>query len=361
VHPRPDIDLWAVDAVTAHHGGRVVVPREHAPLGRQLPYCRAAGQRPAPSGVTENVLRHGWSVLLGDRGLGDTLLALGLVRAVIDGSGHEGEAHYRGPRPRLMQRCRLALTTDFADGPHIVESRSSGDGATFRAIPEGPPTWLDLLDDRHVEVHAALPMRYYLDVEQRLGVRLPADRSPLPTFASAAQARPFHVVFITATSWADRKDYGTDGFLRVAQLLATRRTAPWSFTLITGYKLRTRPRADIEILAGLDAVECLDVFASADVVIGNDTGLTHLAALTERPDGTGPQVIGLYGRHAHTKWTTGHSRHHAIATPFSKMLAAADRCPVRDQIDDALWSDAGLSQVPAELIADFAGRVVGWW
>lgn len=204
-------------------------------------------------------------------------------------------------------------------------------------------------------------MRYYLEAEHRLGIRLPADRAPLPTFASAQRARPFHVVFITATSWPDRKDYGADAFAHVAGILASRRAAPWSFTLITGDEPQTRPRADIEVLAGIDAVDCLDVFASANVVIGNDTGLTHLAALTECPDGTGPQVIGLYGRHAHTKWTTGRSRHHAIATPFSKMLAAADRCPVRDQLDDALWSDAGLDQVPAELIADFAGCVAGWW
>jgi ADP-heptose:LPS heptosyltransferase len=104
------------------------------------------------------------------------------------------------------------------------------------------------------------------------------------------------------------------------------------------------------------------VFASAEMVIGNDTGLTHLAALAEGPDGRAPHVIGLYGRHAYNKWTTGTDRHHAIATPFSQMLAVADRCPVRDDLDDALWSGpAGLAELPAELIADFAGDVAGWW
>lgn len=171
-----------------------------------------------------------------------------------------------------------------------------------------------------------------------------------------------HVVFVAATSWPDRKDYGANGFARIAHILAERRTAPWTFSLITGTGAQPSQLADIDLLTGLDAPACLDVFASAEMVIGNDTGLTHLAALTESADETGPQVIGLYGRHAHTKWTTGNDRHHAIASPFSQMLAAADRCPVRDHLDDSLWSvAASLADTPAELIADFAGQLAGWW
>jgi ADP-heptose:LPS heptosyltransferase len=116
----------------------------------------------------------------------------------------------------------------------------------------------------------------------------------------------------------------------------------------------------VQILAGIDAVDCLDVFASAELVIGNDTGLTHLAALTTRPDGSGPQVVGLYGRHAHTKWTTGSRRHHAIATAWSQMLAAADRCPVRDRLDDTLAASiTGLAGIPARLVAGFAAARIG--
>jgi ADP-heptose:LPS heptosyltransferase len=233
---------------------------------------------------------------------------------------------------------------------------------TFRAVPEKPGAWLDLLDEERVEIHAALPMRYYLSAEQTLGVRLPADQAPTPTFMSSERVRPFHVAFVSATSWPGRKDYGASGFARIASALVERCSVPWTFSLITSADARSVTLDGIEVLTGMDAVDCLDVFGSAEVVIGNDTGLTHLAALTERPDGTGPQVIGLYGRHAYTKWTTGTERHHAIATPFSQMLAYADRCPVRDQLDDALWAEsANLTNVPAELIADFAGQLAGWW
>jgi hypothetical protein len=355
------VSPWTIEPVTRQRGGPVIVPRRHAPLARALPFRRAAGELPPCSSGAQVIGDRAWSVVLGDRALGDVLLALGLVQALADGTGRDSELHYEGPRPRLMQRCQLSLSTTYIDGPHTVHT-GDGRGLSLHAIPERPQAWLDVLDEELVEVHAALPMRYYLAAEQALGVRLPADRAPLPIFRSSDQVRQFHVVFVSATSWPSRKDYGASGFARISRVLTQRIPAPWAFTLISGSDTEPMTFDGIEVLAGVDAVDCLDVFASAEVVIGNDTGLTHLAALTERPDGTGPQVIGLYGRHAHTKWTTGTPRHHAIATAFSQMLALADRCPVRDHLDDVLWSEsANLADLPAEIIAEFASDLAGWW
>lgn len=360
MHAHPTVSPWTIDPVHRARGGPVIVPRNNAPLARVLPFRRAAGELPSHTSGAEVLGQRGWSVVLGDRGVGDVLLALGLVQALADGTGGDAELHYRGSRPRLMQRCRMPLSTGFAEGPHTVYT-GHGKGFTFHAVPERPQAWLDVLDDELVEVHAALPMRYYLTAEQVLGVRLPACRAPLPTFRASEQARPFHVVFVSATSWPSRKDYGANGFARIAAVLTERFPAPWTFTLITSGDAEPTTFDGIEVMVGLDAVDCLDVFASAEVVIGNDTGLTHLAALTERPDGTGPHVIGLYGRHAHTKWTTGTAHHHAIATTFSQMLALADRCPVRDRLDDALWSrSASIADIPAEIITDFACELAGW-
>lgn len=357
MHPGPAVTPWMLAPVKLHRGGPVTVPRRHAPLGRALPYRRAAGEPPPPSGGAQ-ARRDGWTVNLGDRGLGDTLLALALARALAEGTGHR-ELRYEGPRPRLMERCALPMTTARRPGPHTVHA---GPGASLAvaAVPEEPSAWLDILDDEHAEVHAALPMRYYLAAEQALGVRLPADRAPTPAFTSAGHEDPFHVVFVTATSRPGRKDYGTAGYTAVAGAIQARCPAPWTFTVITGTGTRPATADGIAVLPGPDVVDCLDLFASARLVIGNDTGLTHLAALTERRDGTGPQVIGLYGRHAYNKWTTGARRHHAVATPFSQMLALADRCPVRDHLDDAAWAEsASLPALPPEDIADFALQVTG--
>lgn len=360
MHPHATVSPWTIDTVVRRRGGPVVVPRQHAPLAPTLPFRRAAGELPSYTNGAEMIGERGWSVVLGDRGLGDVLLALALVQALADGTECDTALHYQGPRPHLMQRCRLPLRTNFSDGPHAVHT-GRATGFTFHAVPERPQGWLDVLNDELVEVHADLPMRYYLAAEQTLGVRLPADRSPLPTFTSSARARPFHVVFVSATSWPDRKNYGASGFAHIAAILTARFPAPWTFTLVTSTEAAPMAFDGIDVIAGPDAVDCLDVFASAEVVIGNDTGLTHLAALTERPDRTGPHVIGLYARHAHTKWTTGSARHHAIGTPFSQMLALADRCPVRDHLDDSLWSQsANLADIPAQTVADFASELAGW-
>lgn len=362
MHPHQNL-TWFPTGPVYCRGGHRVVPRSQAPLGRTLPYRRAAGDRPRTTGTLDKIRKAGWRVDLGDRGLGDTLLGLALVQALHDGCDTDADLQYVGPRSKLMRRCSVPLRTRHGEGPQEVSSRRYA-GWTESAIPEDVPTWLDLVDESRVQIHAALPMRYYLAVEQALGMRLPADCAPAPTFRATSAVQPFHVVFVDATSWPGRKDYGASGYGLVADALSRRLARPWRFSLISGHDSEPRQASNdtIEVLSGLDASDCVDVFASADLVIGNDTGLTHLAALTERADGTGPQVVGLYSRHAHTKWSTGGDRHHAVATAFSHMLALADRCPVRDGLDDTTWGSASSwARLPPEAIADFAGRVAGWW
>jgi hypothetical protein len=350
---------WTVREPAAFRGGRILTAREHAPLGRVLPYRRAAGDSPPATGLAEKAARCGWEIDLGERGLGDVLLGLALARALAEATGRD-DLEYAGPRPDLMRRCSLPLSVRRTPGRDLV-CVSGPDPPRFPAVPEGPPAWLDIVDDEYVEVHAALPMRYYLGAEQDLGVRLPASHAPAPLFPSAQEMQSFHLVFVAATSWPDRKDYCAAGFAAIAAALSEHHPGPWRFTLITGTSAPAPVLpAPLEVLPGASAADCVDVFASAEIVIGNDTGLTHLAALTSRPDGSSPHVIGLFGRHGHTKWTTGAGHHHAIATPFSQMLAAADRCPVRDRLDDAVWSRSSrLSGIPPQLIAETAARVVG--
>lgn len=361
-HP---VNPWQVAAPAFQLGGRCVVRRHQAPLGLVLPYRRAAGEHPAElTGGGAAIRRHGWLVDLGERGFGNMLLGLGLVQAMADATLHT-ELLYTGRRPDLMRRSSLPITAHQTAGPHVIHT-GNRKPVRFQANPEQPAAWLDLLDRERVEVHAALPMRYYIAAEQTLGIRLPATHGPAPTFLSSEGARPFRVVFVATTSWPDRKDYGIEGFARIARTLADRLAAPWTFCLITSPETASTSNGstniEFEVVAGADSTDCIDVFASAELVVGNDTGLTHLAALTQRPDGTGPQVVGIYGRHPHTKWTTGSERHHAVATSFSQMLSVADRCPVRDHLDEPLWSSAAsLAALPADEIADFAGHQAGWW
>lgn len=352
MHPHQDLTSPFPGPATVT-GGPVVVSRSAAPLGRVLPYRRALGSGPA----RQHRAGDGWTVTLGDGALGDALLALGAVAALHDAQPGSALA-YEGPRASLFRRCRLPFTTLREAGTESI--RLGGGTGYFAADPERPPTWLDLVDEHHVEVHAALPMRYYLEIEQRLGLRLPQDLAPAPAFTGNGTTDPWHVVIVCATSWQSRKDYGVNGFTEIARHLADAAPGPWRFTLVPGKKAVPAALPGIDVAAGLDAIECLDLFATAAAVIGNDTGLTHLAALTERPDGTSPQVIGLYARHSHAKWTTGRPNHHAAAAPFSRLLALADRCPVRDGLDDTIWGRAAdLRAIPAATIAAFALQVLG--
>lgn len=363
---------WLLPQTRCVRGGPLVVPHEYAPVGTYLPYRRAGGEHPpgGPTPLLDDVAAQGWRTDLGDRGLGDLLLGLAIaqgLREAADIAGEAIETIYEGPRASLLARCLLPVMVRRAAGPHIVRTASAAP-VTFTAVPERPPTWLDTLDGQQTMVHAALPMRYYLELEQALGIRLPADLAPAPGFWSPIEAAtPFHVVFVATTSWPRRKDYGASGFAAIADALVRHCAADWSFTTISAANADTArwPAFDHSpnrLLPGLDAVDCLDVFAIAELVIGNDTGLTQLAALCTRPDGSGPEVVSLYGRHAHTKWTTGSPRHHAVATRFSQMMATADACPVRDTIDDARWGpSADITALPPKLIASFAGHCAGWW
>jgi hypothetical protein len=117
-----------------------------------------------------------------------------------------------------------------------------------------------------------------------------------------------------------------------------------AISLASGLPYTDGIRVEPVMRAGLKTL--ISRFARCDVVLGNDTGLTHLAALASRR----AEVIGLYGRHSHSKWRTGLARHHALATPFSESMHRWDMCPVRDGLDDA----EGERYVPLSAISPVA-------
>jgi ADP-heptose:LPS heptosyltransferase len=157
----------------------------------------------------------------------------------------------------------------------------------------------------------------------------------------------------------EKKDYGVSAFQVVASEI-TRRVAPKvARHLLIGARghldIRTAPLEPVNV-ATLEQAGAL--FAAADIVISNDTGLMHLAALCNALSGP-PQVIGLYGRHSYRKWSTGRRNHHAIATAFSEWMHKSDLCPVRDNIDDLLFSaSANLRSIPPAFVAQMAVELI---
>ncbi|WP_165989034.1 glycosyltransferase family 9 protein [Streptomyces sp. YIM 98790] len=291
--------------------------------------------------------------------LGDSLLALSAVRAVVDRLRLTPGVDARplsiqagGPYAGLIARSGLLTAgAPSGAGPRLLigdrpaaEAHGTRPDLSLVCDPAAPPCW-----SSDGTAYSALPDRYYLALERRLGLRLPAT-APFAPLLTARPSRLVHrlraagwfrgttLAAITATSWPELKDYTALRFAEVARIIAEALGRPVRLLIVGGRKaggLRiTAADANSPVqhlrLDGVPAAELADLFPHCDLVLGNDTGLTHLAALARRADGGGPTVIGLHARHSHSKWRTGHPHHHSVATPFADAMHQGDLCPVRD-------------------------------
>ncbi|GLV88646.1 hypothetical protein Slala04_01000 [Streptomyces lavendulae subsp. lavendulae] len=316
--------------------------------------------------------------------LGDSLLALASVRAVLDWlrlrhPSREVRVAVEGRHAALVRRALPLGLVEPAAAPTILfgdratVEKHVGDVIPIVCDPAAPPCWAS-----NWRVHTDLPARYYLALERRLGVRLPANEDFCPLLlAPEPSANPVvralrrggwfagtTIAVITATSWPERKDYTIARYLRMAEHLAERRGTDLRLLVVGGEATtletstidNTGPRVRALRLDGVPALDLADVFALCDLVIGNDTGLTHLAALSRQPDGGGPAVVGLYARHSYSKWITGLDHHHAVATAFSERMHQGDLCPVRDALRAP--ADGGLAAIAPEYLADLAAGLL---
>lgn len=345
------------------HHGSLVIPagavhttplgydRGGVPVGAPLPLAASAERVHLLSGCGEVVVAF-------EGKLGDTLLALSGVRSVLDWLRLRSvrvAVRAVGPYAGLIARTGL-ITRPQASTPSGwravigdrpgIEAHGSKAPVSLVLDPATPPCWAS--DSR---AHPDLPARHYLALERRLGIRLPAVAPFAPTLATG----PNHLVeelrsvgwlggltiaAVTATSWPERKDYTAQRFITLTEHVAEARQTQARLLLIggnTGDGLRVTaevPRRHVQVLRldGVPADSLADLFPHCHLIVGNDTGLTHLAAMARGRDGGSPPVIGLYARHSHSKWRTGLPHHHAVATDLSDRMHQGDLCPVRDAI-----------------------------
>ncbi|WP_055534679.1 glycosyltransferase family 9 protein [Streptomyces graminilatus] len=324
--------------------------------------------------------------------LGDTLLALAAVRVLTEWRSLRAlstTVRATGPYTQLIARSGLLTHTSPPDddaragvGRRAVigdragiETRGPQAAVSVVCDPAAPPGWSS--DDR---AHLDLPTRHYLALERRLGIRLPATAPFTPLLVS--QAGEFTeklraagwldgltIAAITATSWPELKDYTPRRYINIARQIADAYNTRVNLLVIggdpgTGMNISSQTaRGNVEILYldGIPADDLADLFPHCRLVIGNDTGLTHLAAMTRMPNGGGPPVVGLYARHSHSKWRTGLPHHHAMAAALSERMHQGDLCPVRDVIapspDMDLHMDVFDPAALAELCLDLLNGV----
>jgi hypothetical protein len=322
-----------------------------------------------------------------DGKLGDTVLAFGALAAIMDylhltRPDRLPAMRTRGTHHGLVNQVTAPDDIDVhGDAATSASARSVlvGDRAGLSAArdevghalaviecnPEQPPCW-----SSGPFAYPFLPARYFLDLEQRLGLRLSDHDQFMPTLTTRVghppDAQAFTVGVITATSWPVRKDYRADRFLAALRPLAGELAQPIHILIVPGAADisplivdMAPPELTIDVLPNAHYSLAARHLAACDLVIGNDTGLTHLAAATRQPDGTGPHVVGLYARHSHTKWRTGLPWHHALATAFSEAMHRDDLCPVRDRIDDRQYGPAAdIAAIPTDTLTQAARTVL---
>lgn len=321
-------------------------------------------------------------------GLGDALLALSAVRALWDWCALNRRENmpaltWVGPYADLLRTAVLGPPpSDHADGHHgadllvgdhaglrLLDHGEAGPRPAVLCDPAAPPCRTD-----GWYAHPDLPARHYLHLERRLGQRLPGEAPFAPRLLASIptgdppRAPGLLAAAVTATSRPDRKDAGTALFISALDHVAEHLDLPVRLIVIGGKttrasrldRIRATPRVTAVVLDGAALPDLAALFPTLDLVVGNDTGLTHLAALATAADRiTGPPVIGLYARHSHGKWRTGWPHHHALATGFSDWMHRTDRCPVRDDIDKRDYPPTGdLAAITSLHVAQAAIRVL---
>ncbi|WP_260637102.1 glycosyltransferase family 9 protein [Streptomyces angustmyceticus] len=365
--------------IRLQHGARAVPagPVHTTPLGYDRDGIPVGAPLPLPASA--ELVRHlsgcGEIDVAFEGKLGDTLLALSGVRAVVDWlqlCSVRVAIRAVGPYADLIARAGLLTRprgtrpsgwrAAIGDRPG-TEAHGSKTAVNLVLDPAAPPCWSS---DGHA--HADLPARHYLAMERRLGVRLPGTAPFAPTLATrpndlVAELRSrgwlngLLLATITATSWPERKDYTDRRYIELAERIGEAQQSQARLLLIGGnsagdLRITTEaPRRHVQVLRldGAPATDLADLFPHCRLVVGNDTGLTHLAAMAHSKDSGCPPVVGLYARHSHSKWRTGLPHHHAVATDLSDRMHQGDLCPVRDVI--APGTDFHMDAFPPAALA----------
>jgi hypothetical protein len=388
-----------------------------------LPYARDTLQPGTPiSGFGKNdAFVHSLAecdevaVALGFTPLGDSLLFLSAVQAC-----HEYFQLNRFDTPEwvlleqhasLLRRCpilqRALIIGDLGALQRRVQDRNRVIVAltdipslnlpppsfVFRKSRNAYPLYCDVVGRDHVVEFRAMPARYFLSFEMQVGCVLasnPLSGHPgfcFPPSITTEGAMPVRVrtwlsesqtrlcALIATTSLPEKKQFGVPRFLDVARCLQQHFSgANLAFVLVVSpsqVELEDPAAAmavnhaieslRLAVLATKDLDQLGYLFARCALVIGNDTGLSHLASLSSAsPGGVLPEVLILYSRHDYTRWTSGRPNVRPIYTPFSDYLRRENLGIATDVVSDAMWGTSAMAaSIHTKDVIDRASQILG--
>lgn len=323
--------------------------------------------------------------------VGDSILYIAVAQAC-----HEAYFLLKGRWPKwivvghntgLLTRSPLLHGAALLNTPNDLAAYSENSGRRLFVISDSkdlrlkPPTYVHRKSDCQYPIyketqsdgteieHRALPARYYLAFERQVGRVLlsapsdahpgflfPDDRILQSTFTQSVlcpeRSNVSLCALIATTSLPEKKQFGVPRFLQVATALQHRwREFRLHIVLVLSpsmVELDEGPSADSIFAAGRDSSvticsnsrleELGFLFARTTLVIGNDTGLTHLAGLSQKPPPhSPPPVIQLYSRHDYTRWTSGRPNVYPLFTAFSRYLRDNNLATITDHVNDEDW------------------------
>ena len=225
---------------------------------------------------------------------------------------------------------RQALRVERYDA--VVDTQSLLKSAFLATLASGPRHGMDaasareplsarLYGTRHAvprELHAVERNRRLTAASLGFVVDSPADYGLRPPPAGESG----HVVLLTMTSRED-KLWPEARWVELARALGAPALLPWGSETERARAGRIAAATDAKVLERMTLGELARLFAGAKIVIGLDTGLTHLAAALGAPTvgiycGSDPALTGIYG------------------APRSRNVGAAGRAPEVSEVLKAI-------------------------
>lgn len=254
---------------------------------------------------------------------------------------------------RLPDRTKYVLITD----DDIFEKDENT--FVFNSEEYQYPKFFEINSDGVKVEYSSRPARYFLTFEREVGTVLQSDpNTAIPDFITeknetlrnaAIEKYGFdpddestkYIGVVSQASMVEKK-FGSMRFMEVAKELA-KDFSDSKIIFLANPKEESSEEwwqllkefNENAILIDSEDFELLSyIFARCHFVFGNDTGFTHLAAMSKKDlNSSNTLVFSTYSRHDYKKWSTGKSNVHAIATELAEYLMQNNMSIGRDKID----------------------------
>lgn len=254
---------------------------------------------------------------------------------------------------------KVALITD--DDPFTMKPTPP----IFNSEEYVYPKFIEQEGNLIAKEHPSRPARYFLTFEREVGkVLLTEPNLSLPDFIMGysrslkkkcidqfgfdPDSPDLNFIGIVSQANLVEKRFGSVRFLKLAEKLTKKdkktlilllanpdEESPSEWIKVKEIMQRNK---NIRLLKAEDFELLAYIFARCKLVVGNDTGFSHLAAMSKKSlKANNVPVFIIYSRHDYGKWSTGKNNVHPITTKLSEYLKENNMSISRDKIDVAKW------------------------